>query len=811
MIYNNVCFCLLAKEKLMKKKILFVTLLSLVGALSSCVNKDDSKGVSSEISSSISSSESSSVSSSSSSSWTDKQKLLMKTYCGSALPYPEGLFTGKVTFQQQYDSSSKQNCLVIFDESTSFTLKDYYKLLEENGWTTISSYNGNKVQTQSNTQYVELTKNSDDGKTGYEMMYYFVSGEDYSYNCLVCYNYFSSSSREDKAWSEDDGTVIDYVTTTALPYIALGEKYTITSVSENQLYMYDYYTKDLSKEYADVLTKNGYVLDEKTSKENDAYFLSKTFDNGITIDILIRYFNGNNVYVYFTPKIDEYSSWPSEITKPIEESCKVSIPEFSVKKGGKYKAYEKHGVHYVYTEDYDEKFDYYSYIEDTRSELFCWEETLSFSSYILRDDDDNNTGFMIYFQETKPTRTFTSSWPENGISKGLEDSLDVTNVEIPNLDIPSFSLTKDIKYEVKTQKDYDACYNYYLAILSVQYSGTYSEETIASLAKDYADSQIIIGVTLLAYDSKQENQTDYVTRYKVNEAYKDALYNAGWYKVPESWGDIYEDPTGQVKATIINTPSSEVGLTKITFSKGSGEAHTPTFKFSKDNYEMGEGLRLTLTLEKNMIPYEINYSSSDTSGNINVDANGVVTTSANVKDGDSATITASYVDKDGVTHSTSCIIKIVGKWTYKKSIDKVQELLTNKGYSGFTREDLISPGKKVIGEKLTVDLGNSITKEDAKSMIKNDLVPSEFTSSLWEKVTNDDDEDDALIPNIGKNSLTRAMSFNPNKTLFSKSNPSDLEKLYCYYRTDYSYFTLSYFVYTAENGNIILYVEASKI
>ncbi len=44
--------------------------------------------------------------------------------------------------------------------------------------------------------------------------------------------------------------------------------------------------------------------------------------------------------------------------------------------------------------------------------------------------------------------------------------------------------------------------------------------------------------------------------------------------------------------------------------------------------------------------------------------------------------------------------------------------------------------------------------------------------------------------------------------LYSNSTTSDLEKLYCYYRTDYAYFTLNYYVYTAENGHIILYVEA---
>lgn len=811
----------------MKKTILLVTLLTLVGTLSSCGNETNSSESSSERSSisdssiepsseSDSSSESSSSSSSLTSKWTNEQKALMEEYCGSVLPYPECFATKSVSVQEQVDSSINQKCLVISSKASSFTLETYYEDLEESGWSTIVSYNGDKVQTRSNTQYVELTKNSDDGKVGYEMMYYFVSSTFFSYNCIVCYNYYSSSAREDVTWNDEDNKVIDYVTTTTLPYISLGETYNITAVSENQLYIYDYYTEDLSKKYKDILISNGYVLNEEESKNYNAYFLTKTFENGIKIDILMQYFSGNNFYVYFTPKITEYSSWPSEVTKPIEDRSGISIPEFSIKEGGKYQTYVKHGVNYIYTEDYDDEFNYYAYIDKTRSELFCWEETLSFSAYILRDDDENNTGFVIYFSETTPTRTFVSSWPESGIEEGIKNSLNVTDVKLPSIDLASLSLSKDMKYEIKTQKDYDSCYNYYLQVLTAQYGDTYSEEQIASLAKDYADSEISIGVTLFAYDLKCDTQTDYVTRYKVNEAYKEALYNAGWYKVPESWGNIFEDPTGQIKVTVTNTPSSDIALTKISITKGSGEAHEPTFKFAKDSYEVGPEGKVKLVLETNMVPYEISYSSSDSEGNINVDSNGLVTTSSNVKDGDSATITASYTDKDGVKHSTTCTINIVDKWTYKKSLDEVQALLTNKGYSDFTREDLVNVSKKVIGEKLTIDLGNSITKEEAKSMVKDELIPDEFHSSLWEKVYDDSDdeddeeEEDSLISNFdnGFVKMARSSNLKDSTVLYSNSTNSDLEKLYSYYRTDYGYFTLNYYVYTAEGGNIILYVEA---
>ena len=814
-------------RSVMKKTVLLVTSLALVSGLASCANgtgpdNSSSEGPSSSIASSEvspssdASSEDSSSSSDSSSLWTEQQEALLKKYCGSVLPYPHKYVTGEITLTEQYDSSMGRKCLAILNQATSFTLKEYYNQLEEFGWTTVSTYNGDKVQTRSNTEYVELTKASPFGRNGYEMLYYFASDDSGSYNCILCYNSFSSYRRGDTYWGESDLSVIDYVTTTTLPYIPLGEDYAITAVSENQLYMYDFLAKDLSKEYADILIADGYELDERTSREYNAYYLSKIFDNGIKIEVLMQYFNGNNFYVYFTPKITEFSSWPSELINPIEESSGVSIPEYSVKEGGKYKTYNKHGVYYIYTDDYDDEFDYYGYIDKTRSELFCWDETLSFSAYILRDDDYNNVGFVVYFSETTPSRTFSSSWPGNGIKKGVEASLNVTDVNIPDIDLSSYSLLKDIKYEIKTQKDYDAVYAYYLQALTAAYGGTYSEEQIASLAKDYADSQVSIGVNIFVYDSKCDTQVDYVTRYKINEAYKEKLYNEGWYKVPESWGNIYEDPTGQIRITITNTPSSDIALTKISIAKGSGEAHEPTFKFAKENYEMGIGGKLTLKLETNMIPYDVSYSSSDERGYINVDSSGVVTTTSDAKVGDQATISASYTDKDGVKHSTSCTITIVEKWTYKTSLDKVEALLASKGYSSFTREDLLSVGKKVIGEKLTLNLGSSLTLDEAKNMVKEDLIPEEFISSLWEKVNNDDDEEDdeeegLLMPNIN-NRLTRMMKEAPFKgtpgVFYANKTSSDLEKLYCFYRTDYSYLTLTYYVYTDESGNVILYVEA---
>ena len=744
--------------------------------------------------------------------WSKEEKELMLEYCGEILPYPEKV-SGTITLEEKYDNNSQQYCLLMSNESTTFTLKDYYLQLEENKWSTISSFNENKIQKNNGTEYVELTKYALDDSKGYEIMYYFSSTDESSYNYLLCYNYFSCKERKENSWSESDSKVIDFVITSTIPYISLGEKYGITNLNDNTLYIYDYYVKDLSKDYSEILIKNGFTLDRRTSTLQDKYILSKVMEDGSIIDVLLQYYNGNNFYFYYTPKTYQYSSWPSDLISEIKEETGVEVPSFSVKDGGKYNYYNKHDVHYIYTYDLDDNFDYLEYATNVRSELFSWEEKLSIHAYILQDDNGDSTAFLLYFEKSTPSSTFSSSWPTEGINKGLKESLNIDDVEIPSIDLESLNLKNDMKYNVFTQKDYDELYEYYYNLVKQNYGDTCTEEEIEMIAKSYTDSQMSIGVELSFYDSKLDEQIDYVTRYKVNEEYKKTLFNAGWYQVSDSWGNIYEDPTGQIKITVLNTPYSNDGYTSITISKGSGEAHEPIFKFSKDNYEIGVGSKLNLNLETNMIPYSISYSSSDETGNITVDNNGVVKTSDDVKNGDQATIKAYYVDDDNVEHSTTCTVTVVKTINYSTVLDDVIKLLKNKGYETYTRADLYSVGKKLIGESCTLSLGSSITKEDAKTLVYDDLVPSDFSKSKWESDNDEYDEDSVDDVSINyKGSLLYKPNFNFNTTDISFKSAyviKDKEKLYCSYVSDYTRVTLRYYLYTNENNEIILYIEST--
>ena len=784
-----------------KGKTLFISICSAAFLLAGCTSTIASS-IDDIVSSSITS-----LSSEENNEWNEEQKALMIKYCGEVLPYPTGLVSGSFLFKEQ--ESNGEMCLLILNESETFSIKTYYEFLEESGWNTITGYKKNKVQGRNGTTYVELTKNSEDSKTGYEIMYYHLedvsidsTSSPSSYNCISCFNNYSSSAREETNWNSQDNQVIEYVTTTTLPYLALGDNYYLYASSANELDIYDYYTKDLTDEYVSILKKDGYVLNQYKSNQQGINYLSKEFEDGSNIEICLYYFKGNNIYVYYTPKINQFTSWPTEIVTPVEEKTGVSIPAFPIKDGGTYYEYAKHGVTYLITYDMDSSFDYNGYINNVRSYLFSWEENLSLSAYILTDEDYNEIGFMVYFEPTSPSSIFTSSWPKDGIKEGLKNSLGIEGVDIPELDVSSFNLEKEMKYSSISQSDYEYYYEYYLSLFETNYGGTYSEETIIEMAKEYVDSLISKGVTLSVYDSMCDTQKDYIVRYKVNEAYKELLYKSCWYRMSDD-KTVYEDPTGKVAIKVLNTPYSSNGYTSIAFTEGSGIAHSPVIEFSKDTYEIGAGNKLSLNLNTNMLPFDITYSSSDTSGKVSVNSDGVVSVSEDATIGDEVTISASCIDNDGVAHSASCVIKIVKGLNYKSVLEEVETLLKGKGYDTYTKEDIYAIGSstKVVGEKLTINFGTSLTKSEVKSMAKNDLLPENFISSIW---SNASYEDDSISNEAVGNSPISKMA---KKT----STPSDLEYMYCFYTTDYARLTLYYYVYTADNGDIIMYVESRSI
>ena len=734
--------------------------------------------------------------------WTEDEKALMMTYCGTLLPHPYDLVGGAVEVEEQ--TSNGESCLVLYNFAEEWTLKDYYLMLQGFGWNAIPDYEGNLIHTQSGSEYVELTREDEDG-SGYELMYYHVdnsSSDGDSYNCIVCYNSYVSDKTDKTAWDEKETEDIEYVTSSSLPFFALGSNYSYGQASETEIDFYDYCSRDFSNEIIAALKADGYQSDEKKSEEYGCYYVGKTLADGSKIEILVNYYRGNNVYVYFTPKMNESSSWPSEFLKDAEEILGSSIPSFGVAKNGVYKTYILHGVSYVITYDLDSSYDYYSYLENINSELFSWEEKLDIASYLLVDSAGNETGFMLQFKPSEPTSTFVSAWPSEAIAKGIKDSLNVEGVEIPSLDLSSYNLPKDMKYKIVTAEDYQKAYEYYLNLYKENYGDVYSLSSLESMAKSYTDKLMTQGMTLSIYDSTLDEPVDFVVRYKINEAYKDLLYKSGWYLAPDTGSTTYEDPTGQIQIAVNNTPYDDYGYTSIVISEGSGEAHTPTIKFRQDSYEAGTGISFNPILDVSMLPYEVTYSCSDTTGKVTIDSStGKVSVAVDAEIGSTCEIYASCTDSEGIVHTAKADIKVVKGVNYATNMEEVEELLKAKGYTEYTIENIYAIGSTtdVRGERLIMNFGQTMTKKEVKDLVENSLVPESFVSTMWSK-EDDDSYSSPALPGahveFGKKSASK-------KT-------SDKEYLYCFRIEDYASFSLDYYVYTDSNKDIILSVESRR-
>ncbi len=705
--------------------------------------------------------------------WTKEQQDLMKIYCGEILPYPVDRFTGNVTVEVVEDSSNDLTYLEIRDESTTFSIIDYYQFLEDFGWSTIKTYSGKVVQEDSGISFTEVTKESADKTVGYDMLYFFSpkqtsdDGEEIAAcNVIRCYNDMSASTNTATAWNANEQKTIKRITTETLPFIAMGIDYKVNELTYNAMEIFDYYVTDLTTEYADSLKSCGYVLDEKLSESNDAYVLTKTLENGSYIDIMLYYSNGNNFKIYYTPKVTNYSAWPTDITDKIKEKTGIEVPSYAVAENGTYSVFVKNDDYFISTVNRSSDFDYDEYAYNQLQVLkMTWDETLSFATYDLTDNDGSTIGFQVVISITEPTSTFVTSWPTDAIQNTLSSLLGVSDVTIPTLDSSSIPDTgKKIKYQVKGQEAYDEKYAEVYSDIKhfpegYGLSSDASEEQIKAIARSYALKEQ--GIDVSVYDV---NFQAYTTFYNT-------IYNAGWYKKSDN---TFEDPTGKIEVTVEGDSvdlQGGVGEMKVTIRPGSGKKHTPEFYFVNKECELAIGFSKKLEVVSNMLPYDITYSSSDDTGKISVDSDGVVTIAKDVEDGTTATIKA-QMNVPGESSPRVIECKVIAKdilvYTPASAIDAIADLIKSKEYTAN-----VTHSSEV--DYLEVDFG-STDVETVKSLVSSSFIAEGFTlDSDWE-ITDEDEPRNCTI--------------------------------YSFMNLEYeSMITTWYYVYQ-QDGNTILHVEA---
>ncbi len=644
----------------------------------------------SSVSDSTSSSATSSTTSSEVSDWSEEAKELLKKYCGEVLPYPQGLVKDELTVEEIEDYWSGGNYLQISDNGDSFTLEKYYETLVKDGWSVIKDYIGNEVQVDSaNIQYVELTNKSADSTIGYDLVYYFVPGDEesetHSTNIIRCYNDMSATLTEDTEWGSSQTEDIFTVTTTTLPFLSLGNQYSVTAESESELDIVDLYIADLTNANKEKLVANGFKEDTASSLKYNSLILTKILEDGATISAMLYYLNGNNIVFMYTPNYTTYASWPKAITDEIKEKSGYNLPTFELSEGGSFYTYKKNGAYYIQGDLVEETYD--AYLVELEKELTLdqsdwfssnyvnWEETIKLNYACIQDEDTYAvSGIVIKIQVTTPTSKFSATWPTSVINSTIADVFKVSDYTLPEFDNSKLPDTgKKIKYEVKGEEYYQKQYEYYVEQITddpTWYEWELAEdattEEIEAKAKELASSELGIFITIK--DIKMSVYENY------EKVLLDNLYHLEY---DEDWGNpIYEDKDGKVMVTMDSyADETGEGLTKISIKPGSGKTHTPVFEFAEDKIEANIGATTDLNLKKDMLPYDVTYNS-DTEG-FTITDEGEVEIADTVEEGTVATITASITVPSEATPRTTSIEVTAKKALYWSAYTAMTKIYNN--------------------------------------------------------------------------------------------------------------------------------------
>ncbi len=773
------------------KNLSILALLSTACVLASCDEKTSSIQESDSNSNAVESSSEASSINGHFDLWTEEEQEILKEYCGAVLPYPKGLFSGDVTVREYYDEQYDYYYLEIFDQATEYSIENYYETLEDFDWSPIKTYKGNISQSDnSGISFVELTKCSSDGKVGYDMTYFYNSaittsdGNTVSGNYIRCYNDLSGRRTSESSWSEDDLATIKETITIALPYIQLGENNAVSEINDNAVAIFDYYAKDLSEEIYNTLINDGFVLNKALSRKNDAYILNKTLDDGATISVMFYFYGGNNIQVYYTPKVISSATWPEGLFNEIKEKTGVDLPKFETASGTSYLYYKKNDSYFIYTNNLADGYDYEEYaMNQLKNPSLTWEETIKITSFNINDENGETYGFGIQVDVKTPTSTFKFSYPKEEIENTISDLLKIQGVDLPKFDESSIPETgKEIKYSVKGEDFYQERYAYYCSDIRA-YPDFYglsenpSDEDVTSTANILASSEMGIAVSI--FDKNE------VAR----KSFEETLANACWYKYSDENGTVYEDPTGKLGVTITSDPYpafDNTGETTFYFHPGAGESWEPEFYFEEENVDVAIGASKQLFLTVNMLPYEVTYESSDETGGITVDNTGEVTVADNVEAGTTATITASMnVPGESKPRTATCLVTAANiiYYTPETAIATIGAKLSEKEY-----DPLVVHRDNLDGELgfdfARADLGD-MPIVDVETLVEENLIPNGFEEGDgWEKGT-------AVIN---------------NENDYTVEEKSATKRIYSIFN-DACYIILEYDIYI-ENGHTYLYVSA---
>ena len=676
--------------------------------------------------------------------WDEEEKALLLKYCGEVLPYPSG-FLSYVSLNEATDDEGTRY-LEIVNFAEVFTIGDYYKDLEKEGWTGIRDYNGNIAQTDSSgTTYYELTHVSEDGKTGYDLTYYFYTTPYTNDPCNViqCYNDMDVETDSSTDWKKSTKESFEKTLTIVPAKLKLGASNEVYASTEDNFAAYDTCAINFTADNVKILQDDGWVLDEKRSKELASWVLEKDATDGAPVYASVYYFFGNRISFTYSYEVYESTTWPSEFVSSFEKSTGFTIPEFSADDIEKYYYCTKKGVNYIYADtDSDPTLDY----EDAMAETTAvfdnyyrwytdWSETWYLKAEMTTDYASYEKAFRICFATLdEPYDDVVTGWPSEKVSTFLSDN-GLTGVSVPSFDFSSYSVYKTCRVDIANYDDiYDEIYEdivddpeYY------DIEDATDESEISAKAEDLAKEGTKISIKI--FDNENITDSTGTEAHKAYAYFVSTFKKMGWAKVGSDAYDVaYEDSTG----TVLIGLSHYLDVTTVTITRGSGSKHVADFRFESNDVNVQAGGTYALNIICDLLVGEVTYSSDN--DKFTVDSNGVVTASETASPGDSAIITATILAEGETTPRTATAkVSIPSNYDSESGINKVASMYND--YFKLTSGDAgyaVPSANADDTYTLTVKPSSLTSVADAESFVTDHLIPEGYGNACndeWSKGT----------------------------------------------------------------------------
>lgn len=706
-----------------------VSILGCINGLTSCNQTSSTTSSSNAVTSSssvISSSSNEEVISSYSSigiDWTSSQKELLIKYCGEVLPYPAG-FNGQAIIEE-VENSNGRKYLHIINYSSELTISDYYKQLNNTGWTSVKDYTGNVCKTDSTgLNYYELNNISSDNSKGYNLRYYFYESDYnlYKYNVIDCFNDLDTTISSENEYNVFEKSAFNSVLTLLPAKLKTGVNSQVYAPSEDDIYVYDSLALDLTSQNVKILQDDNWVIDQDLTTKNNNYVLKKNASDGTSITATIYYFQGNFVKFTYNKELFESTSWPSAFVSEFESKTGIIIPEFSETSAediNKYFYFKKGGVSYIYAQleddievEYKDLLSQTSAIYDASKQWFTdWNE----KGYIygktgIDYNDDYKDMFRIAFSLLeKPYDNIVTSYPINQLNEFFTKN-NLTGVNVPTFDFTNYT-SNSLRVDISNYEDqYPSCYQEVKEDPSYYNVDEDDEEQIKEAAKQLSKENTKF--TIKVYDPLQKSYNYLLS----------SLKNIRWAKVSDySYDASYEDENGKLKISV----GKDEDITKLVFTYGSGTTHQKGIQFETKSAVVSPGDTYQCDLIVNCIEGNISYTSSNSK--FSVDSNGLVSVSEDAKSGEYTLITAS-ITSNGITYTDTCNLAIPENYTLENTINKVADQfnaceLLDKGDSGYAIPSLIDQNDSSKGYTFTCYPSYVTSIEEGQSYVEDNLIP----------------------------------------------------------------------------------------